>query len=103
MKLEKVIKELFFALMISIWLIIILFIFNSLCGKCIHKDLDKIINLQGYSYDKKHNSFENYTQQEKCDSCEKQNFAKQRFPQNKTTGMMTFIPTEETTSCRSCN
>ena len=55
MKLEDTIKNFFFALMLCIWGLIILFIVNSLCGKCIHKDLDKILNVQGYAYDIKHN------------------------------------------------
>ena len=76
MKLEDTIKNLFFALMLCIWGLIILFIVNSLCGKCIHKDLDKILNVQGYAYDIKHNIVEPYEKLENCETCEKPRFAK---------------------------
>ena len=103
MKIDDIIKNLFFALMLGVWLIIILFIVNTLCGKCIHKDLDKILNIQGYAYDVKYNTIEPYTRTELCDSCEKPKFAKQRFTKNSTTGFMTFMPPEEGSTCRSCN
>ena len=103
MKLEVIIKNLFFTLMIAIWLLIILFIVNTLCGKCIHKDLDKILNLQGYAYDTKYNDVKPYTVDDKCESCEKPRFTKQRFEKNRTTGFMTFIPPEEGSTCKSCN
>lgn len=103
MKLEDIIKNLFFALIISIWGIIILFIVNAICGNCIHKDLDKILNAQGYSYDVKYNTVQPYLKEDKCDSCEKHRFAKQHFTKSRTTGLMTFIPPEEGVSCRSCN
>lgn len=103
MKLEDTIKNLFFALMLCIWGLIILFIVNSLCGKCIHKDLDKILNVQGYAYDIKHNIVKPYEKLENCETCEKPRFAKQRFLKSQTTGLMTFIPSQEGASCRSCN
>ena len=103
MILDDLIKNMFFTLMLCVWLIIILFIVNTLCGNCIHKDLDKILNIQGYAYDEKHNKVEPYTKSELCDSCENPKFAKQIFTKNSTTGFMSFIPSEEGSSCRSCN
>jgi len=103
MKLEKLIKGLFFTLMVGIWVLIILFIVNTLCGKCIHKDLDKILNVQGYAFDVKHNEVKPYCENNECDKCEKPKFAKQRFNKSQTTGFMTLAPVIEDTSCRSCN
>ena len=59
------------------------------------------------SYDKKrsakYNDVKPYAVDDKCESCEKPRFAKQRFEKNRTTGFMTFIPPEEGSTCKSCN
>ncbi len=103
MKSSKLLSNVLYLLMICFWILMVLIVSNFACNGCITKNINTIVNKQGYAYDIKNNEVQDYCECDENEKCEKAKFSKQRFNKNTTTGMMTLIPENNCENCRACN